>query len=56
MGSTRIEESLFIEFHNKIDEEIVDEAKKGNSRAQEYLISKYENFVKAIKMIFTKKE
>ncbi|MBD7914315.1 RNA polymerase sporulation sigma factor SigH [Clostridium sp. Sa3CUN1] len=47
MGSTRIEESLFIEFHNKIDEEIVDEAKKGNSRAQEYLISKYENFVKA---------
>ena len=47
MGSTRIEESLFIEFSNKIDEEIVDEAKKGNSRAQEYLISKYENFVKA---------
>lgn len=42
-----MEESLFIEFHNKIDEEIVDEAKKGNSRAQEYLISKYENFVKA---------
>ena len=47
MGSTRMEESLFIEFHNKIDEEVVDEAKKGNSRAQEYLISKYENFVKA---------
>lgn len=42
-----MEESLFIEFSNKIDEEIVDEAKKGNSRAQEYLISKYENFVKA---------
>lgn len=42
-----MEESLFIEFHNKIDEEVVDEAKKGNSRAQEYLISKYENFVKA---------
>ena len=42
-----MEESLFIEFHNKIDEEVVDEAKKGNSRAQEYLISKYENFVKS---------
>ncbi|WP_066889812.1 RNA polymerase sporulation sigma factor SigH [Clostridium nigeriense] len=45
--STRLEETLFVEFQNKLDEEIVDEAKKGNSRAQEYLISKYENFVKA---------
>jgi RNA polymerase sporulation-specific sigma factor len=42
-----MEESLYIEFKNKLDEEVVDEAKKGNSRAQEYLISKYENFVKA---------
>jgi len=38
---------LFVEFQNKLDEEVVDEAKKGNSRAQDYLISKYENFVKA---------
>jgi len=44
---TRREESLFVEFENKLDEEVVNEAKKGNSRAQEYLISKYENFVKA---------
>lgn len=36
-----------MEFQNKLDEEVVDEAKKGNSRAQDYLISKYENFVKA---------
>ena len=42
-----MEESLYVEFQNKLDEEVVDEAKKGNSRAQEYLISKYENFVKA---------
>lgn len=42
-----MEESLYVEFKNKLDEEVVDEAKKGNSRAQEYLISKYENFVKA---------
>ena len=30
-----------------LDEEIVIEAKKGNIRAQEYLINKYQNFVKA---------
>lgn len=42
-----MEETLYVEFQNKLDEEIVDEAKRGNSRAQEYLISKYENFVKA---------
>ena len=33
-------------FENKKDEEIVMEAKGGNHRAQEYLISKYQNFVK----------
>ncbi len=38
---------MFVEFQNKLDEEVVEEAKKGNSRAQDYLISKYENFVKA---------
>ncbi|GAA0079304.1 RNA polymerase sporulation sigma factor SigH [Clostridium weizhouense] len=37
----------FLEFKEKLDEEIVLEAKKGNTRAQEYLISKYENFVKS---------
>lgn len=29
------------------EEQIVEEAKKGNKRAQEFIISKYENFVKA---------
>lgn len=47
MESTRREEGLFVEFHNKPDEEVVNDAKEGNTRAQEYLISKYENFVKA---------
>jgi len=37
----------FLEFKDKIDEEIVAQAKNGNNRAQEYLISKYENFVKS---------
>ena len=47
MESARSEERLFIEFDDKLDEEVVYEAKKGDCRAQEYLISKYENFVKA---------
>ena len=47
MESARRKEGLFTEFENKLDEEVVDEAKKGDCRAQEYLISKYENFVKA---------
>lgn len=34
-------------FEKKLDEEIVIQAKKGETRAQEYLINKYENFVKA---------
>lgn len=37
----------FLEFKDKLDEEVVMEAKAGNNKAQEYLISKYENFVKA---------
>lgn len=38
---------LFAAFKNKLDEEVVDEAKRGDVNAQEYLIYKYENFVKA---------
>lgn len=34
-------------FKNMLDEEVVLEAKEGNVRAQEYLINKYKNFVKA---------
>lgn len=36
-----------ITFKNMLDEEVVLEAKEGNVRAQEYLINKYKNFVKA---------
>ena len=38
---------VFLDFQDKSDEEIVAEAKSGDNRAQEYLISKYEKFVKA---------
>ncbi|SHK76074.1 RNA polymerase sporulation-specific sigma factor [Clostridium cavendishii DSM 21758] len=37
----------FEEFLNKSDEEVAIEAKNGSSRAQEYLINKYEYFVKS---------
>ena len=37
----------FLEFKDKSDEEIVIEAKSGDNSAQDYLISKYENFVKS---------
>ena len=37
----------YSEFDEKLDEEIVLEAKNGNVKEKEYLISKYENFVKA---------
>jgi RNA polymerase sporulation-specific sigma factor len=47
LGYNKKQTVLFSEFENKVDEEIVLEAKKGNTMAQEYLISKYENFVKA---------
>jgi RNA polymerase sporulation-specific sigma factor len=32
---------------DKVDEEVVIKAKKGDTKSQEYLINKYENFVKA---------
>lgn len=35
------------EFDNKLDEEVAMEAQNGNKRAQEYLINKYQNFVKS---------
>ncbi|WP_368491299.1 RNA polymerase sporulation sigma factor SigH [Clostridium sp. BJN0013] len=34
-------------FEEKLDEEVVIQAKKGDVRAQEYMINKYENFVKS---------
>ena len=36
-----------LEFQDKSDEDVVIEAKNGNNRAQEYIIAKYENFVKS---------
>ena len=39
--------NIGVSFSEMLDEEIVIEAKRGNVRAQEYLISKYENFVKS---------
>jgi len=47
LGYKKRKLGLFSEFENKTDEEVVIEAKTGNTRAQEFLISKYENFVKA---------
>ncbi|MHC6178360.1 RNA polymerase sporulation sigma factor SigH [Clostridium sp. JNZ X4-2] len=44
MGLNSKQISPFVE---KLDEEVIVEAKKGDVRAQEYLISKYENFVKS---------
>lgn len=34
-------------FEERLDEEVVIQAKEGNVRAQEYMINKYENFVKS---------
>jgi len=39
--------STVYSFCDKLDEEVIILAKQGNINAQEYLISKYENFVKA---------
>lgn len=47
MNSVKFSKDLFIDFEEKAEEDIVLEAKDGNTRAQEYIISKYENFVKA---------
>ncbi|GKU27769.1 RNA polymerase sporulation sigma factor SigH [Clostridium folliculivorans] len=43
---TRGRDNSFVEFKEISDEEVVIRAKKGNTNAQEYLINKYENFVK----------
>lgn len=47
MYNKRYSMGNYSEFEEKLDEEVVLEAKDGNDRAQEYLITKYENFVKA---------
>lgn len=50
MGKGVVSKSVSIQllkFKEMLDEEIVSQAKTGDSRAQEYLINKYENFVKS---------
>lgn len=47
MNSVKFSSKAFIEYEEVAEENIVLEAKGGNTRAQEYIISKYENFVKA---------
>lgn len=47
MNSVKFSSKAFIEYKETTEEDIVLEAKNGNARAQEYIISKYENFVKA---------
>lgn len=47
MNSLKFSSKAFIEYKETTEEDIVLEAKNGNTRAQEYIISKYENFVKA---------
>lgn len=47
MGVSGRHLKTFTNFEDKLDEEVVMEAKKGDTRAQEYLINKYQNFVKS---------
>lgn len=47
MNSNDYSRGIVSEFHNRSEEEVVIEAKKGNVKAQEYVISKYEGFVKS---------
>lgn len=47
MNSLKFSKSLFVDFEEAPEEDVVVQAKCGNTRAQEYIISKYENFVRA---------
>ncbi|MBM7869583.1 RNA polymerase sporulation-specific sigma factor [Clostridium pascui] len=50
MGKGVVSKSVntqLLKYKEMLDEEIVSQAKAGDSRAQEYLINKYENFVKS---------
>ena len=47
MNSKEYSKEIASEFESKAEEEVVIEAKNGSVRAQEYVISKYESFVKA---------
>lgn len=47
MNSLKFSKGLFVDFEEAPEEDVVVEAKSGSTRAQEYIISKYENFVRA---------
>ena len=47
LGKIVTDADIIYSFYDKLDEEVVIQAKCGDNRAQEYLINKYENFVKA---------
>ena len=47
MGKIVTDVNIICSFYDKLDEEVVIQAKQGDTKAQEYLINKYENFVKA---------
>lgn len=47
MNSLRFSNKTFVEYDKGTEEDIVLKAKAGDTRAQEYIISKYEYFVKA---------
>lgn len=47
MGMSSQREEVAEKIELMIDEEIVEDARQGNSKAQEYLIKKYKNFVRA---------
>ena len=47
MNSKEYSKEIASEFESKAEEEVVIEAKNGSVKAQEYVISKYESFVKA---------
>lgn len=45
--SVSLQKNPYHQYDVMLDEEIVEDAKKGNTVAQEYLINKYKNFVRA---------
>ncbi len=47
VGKNAINDEFNSQFEGKTDEEIVIEARNGNGRALEYLLNKYQNFVKS---------
>jgi len=47
LGKIVTDVDIIYSFYDKLDEEVVIQAKHGDNKAQEYLINKYENFVKA---------